>query len=89
MSNDSSAGRDPAPEARQDWQPIESFNGLEIQFGTGVIVCEDGIVGEAVWRGEDEGWWWINNNPSDAWGSRIYPTHWMPLPAPPAAKEDQ
>lgn len=35
----------------------------------------------------EDGWYWANNDSTDHWGDRIYPTHWQPLPAPPALKK--
>lgn len=60
------------------WQPIETA-----PLDKAVLVAYDVCVGEAAYHGEDEGWYWANNDPTDSWGSRIYPTHWQPLPAPP------
>ncbi|QYC11034.1 hypothetical protein [Brevundimonas nasdae] len=56
------------------------------------------IVGEAWLRAEEEGatydngWWWAGTGPDDYHDSPIYemshhrggPTHWLPLPSPPA-----
>jgi hypothetical protein len=53
------------------------------QAYSGVIVAEGNAVGEARHFGEKEGWYWAGNDPTDSWGGRIYPTHWMPLPSPP------
>lgn len=66
---------------REAWRPIETAP----KDGKNVLIASgSGEVGEARFHGED-GWWWINNDPTDAWGSEVYPTHWMPLPAQPDA----
>lgn len=67
------------------WRPIETApnNGTkhEWPYITVLVVDEDGDVTQADYKGED-GWWPANTDSEH--GSRIYPTHWMPLPAPPA-----
>jgi hypothetical protein len=68
-----------APHPQPGWQPIATHDGSFME----VIVATEDAVGEARYRGED-GWWWINNDPTDVWGERIYPTHWLPLPDPPS-----
>lgn len=63
-----------------NWQPIESAP----TDGTCVLVAEGAAVGEARCYSEGEGWYWAGNAPTDSWGGRVYPTHWMPLPEPPS-----
>jgi hypothetical protein len=77
--------------AAQEWQPIETFaEPTALSSGEGVLVaCADGTVGEAYYRNfddEDAGWWWANTSWGDypESGRPILPTHWMPLPEPPA-----
>ena len=67
------------------WQPIQTCSVEQSQAGC--IVAADGAVGEARWHGHDEGWYWAGNDPTDAWGWRIEPTHWQPLPPAPAAEQ--
>ena len=35
------------------------------------------------WIRANEGWWWAGNDPTDSWGSRVYPDFWVPLPDAP------
>ena len=69
------------------WQPIETAP----PSYTFVIVAEPVnapdeplryAVGEARYI-DGEGWYWVNCDPSDSWGRQLFPSHWMPLPAPP------
>ena len=60
------------------WRPIESAP----TDGRAVLVAEGAAAGEAKFH-EGHGWWWAGNDPTDAWGRQVYPTHWMPLPEPP------
>lgn len=64
------------------WQPIETAP----KDGTMVLIADarDGYVCEARHLDEGRGWWARNNDPTDYWGEEIFPTHWMPLPQPPA-----
>ncbi|NDB68765.1 MAG: hypothetical protein EB015_12325 [Methylocystaceae bacterium] len=55
-----------------EWQPIETAP----KDGENVIVTD----GDEVNVG-----WWEFYNPEPEWGGYIlFPTHWMPLPPPPA-----
>jgi hypothetical protein len=38
---------------------------------------------------EQEGWWTMGHHWTDQADGRQYPTHWMPLPAPPASQGGQ
>jgi hypothetical protein len=78
-------------EVVDQWQPIETFaEPTAPSTGNGVIIADaDGTVGEAYFRNHgdsDDGWWWVNTS----WGDcpeperPTSPTHWRPLPAPPA-----
>lgn len=66
-----------------EWQPIETAP----KDGFSVLISFDGIVGEAHYYDQDnehEGWYWAQEHWTDAHVSGpVYPTHWMPLPAPP------
>lgn len=77
------------------WQPIETFDEpTSPGSGDGVLVADrNGTVGEAYFRNfgdRDDGWWWANTN----WGDYPEPdrpdnpTHWRPLPEPPASGEE-
>lgn len=63
--------------ALPQWKPIESA-----PRDRSVIVGGDDLSCQAHWH-EDGGWYVANNDPTDAWGGPIYPTHWMELPEPP------
>lgn len=69
----------PSPDVLRAWEPIETCpkDAISVLAAWPEVNADGGVeVGEA-WR-EDEGediWWYL--------GSRIYPTHWMPLPAAP------
>lgn len=77
LTSDSAQG---TQEIERQWQPIETF---DAEKNCSVLIAGPDGVGEAEYRG-DEGWWWMNNYPSDSWGNRLaWPTHWMPLPDPP------
>ena len=64
-----------------EWQPIETAPKDEFH----VLVATQGYVTAAVWHSHAAGWYETNNDPTDAWGFELFPTHWMPLPAPPTA----
>lgn len=55
-------------------------------MGQPVIVVVNGVVGEAHCIASVEGysWWWAQTAPGDCYEDCIYPSHWMPLPNPPA-----
>lgn len=65
-----------------DWRPIETAP----KDGEPVIVgCVDtGFVTMARLVQDDDRWYELNNDPTDYWGSEIYPTHWMPKPPAPS-----
>lgn len=76
------------------WQPIETAP----KDKTGVIIAcpsmrvrGEWVVGEAYFSPDEygDGWWWANTSPGDYHSSPIIetnnpPTHWQPMPAPPA-----
>ena len=66
--------------AEGGWQPIETApkDGSTILYSAGGWVCA------GCWHIREEQWREHNNFPSDSWGTEDYPTHWMPLPSPPA-----
>lgn len=57
-----------------DWQPIETAPKDSTE-----ILAWDGDEIKIVWWGGLNGWLF-----SDDW-IRVYPTHWQPLPEPPAS----
>lgn len=68
------------------WQGIETYQSKKGREE--VLIVSPGrdgrpYVSAAYWDADDKNWWEINNNPTDSWGSPLYPTHWMPLPSPP------
>jgi hypothetical protein len=69
-----------------DWLPIETVP-LD---GTSVLVAEDyrGSLGEAYYDSEESRWYWANTGRGDYPDPHeLFPTHWMPLPAPPPRAE--
>lgn len=75
---------------KHQWRQIETWESMEIRPMHVIAAepCDEPrmgryAIGEAEWHGDDEGWWWAGNHPTDAHGSRIYPTHWQLLPAEP------
>lgn len=73
-----------------NWRPMETA-----PIDAAIIVAVPSIrhhqmevsyaVGEACWSDDEGSFYWANNDPSDTWGGPIYPTHWMPMPAPPTS----
>lgn len=69
------------------WQPIETAP----KDGTSVLLLFKGCAIEALWECVDSGDWESGLQPSYYWSSKFdwfddgtEPTHWMPLPNPPA-----
>lgn len=65
-----------------DWQPIESYDGRE---GLEVL----GASSKSQWSGAMtyfEGHGWYDTDPGDPYGTQLHPTHWMLMPAAPAAE---
>lgn len=93
--NDAAAEAALAAANAEDWQPIETApkNGRPILvFGefAGEITgpAGDPFIGVAIWRGDRTdypGFEWSAEN-TDAYSGWWKPSHWMPLPPPPAAK---
>lgn len=83
----------PAPAEADGWRTIETAP----KDGTPHIICamvNGPIVGEATYHAlenADEGWWWANTGPGDYHAEKISPEPfaWRPLPAPPAAQEEE
>jgi hypothetical protein len=75
----------PPPAHETGWQPIETApkNGLVMPFLARRVKSEALMVMFGYWSTHQE--WWYRRWPQV---ERIYPTHWMPLPAPPAPRED-
>ncbi len=46
------------------------------------------IHAEVAGHNDEDGWYWVNNHPTDSWGGRIFPTLWMPLPPAPAPPQE-
>jgi hypothetical protein len=71
----------PAPAiATPEWLPIDTAP----TDGSHVLIVDAGVVNEGR-HIEGHGWWLAHNDPSDSWGpGQLHPTHWMPLPEPPA-----
>jgi hypothetical protein len=63
-----------------DWQPIETA-----PRDVSVIVYADDCVGEASRPDATGRWWWTNTDEHDIGVREIFPTHWMPMPPPPAS----
>lgn len=75
------------------WEPIETAP----KDGTEVLVASPGRHHQPADRSyvaaaryhDGEGWYEVNNDPTDIWGGPLYPTHWMPLPLPPSPSQDR
>lgn len=65
---------------RVEWQPIETHDGSRQD----VLINDDGFVCEAWFDDEAKGWWRSNTHQTDVTDGQVFPTHWMPLPAPPS-----
>lgn len=74
-----------------EWQPIETWLGVEDQgygYSDGVLLYDQEYPGEieaACWDFR-RGKWVIWGITSLAFPDDFAPTHWMPLPPPPAAQ---
>jgi hypothetical protein len=79
-----------APKAGE-WMPIETTPTGRVHspplHAIVSSVLDDGssYVEEAWYDYERQEWWPANVDHGDAHGAPVYPTHWMPLPAAPAA----
>lgn len=81
----------------REWQPIETApkDRSPIVIAVPTKDRDDFIVGEAYFDPEhyDGEWWWAGTGHGDYHGGPIseinhhMPTHWMPLPAPPAIRQ--
>jgi hypothetical protein len=90
----SALGASPASQppqgAQQGWQPIETApTGRDSEGRMQCVLVACGGTGGPyaceAWFDEDvDQWWPANTDYTDAHGTQIYPTHWMPLPAPPS-----
>ncbi len=72
--------------AAQAWQPIETAprDGTEvIMFGHGCLGAGFYEAGGNYRRGDD-GWWWEMDRGDLLTAKNADPTHWRPLPDPPA-----
>jgi len=70
-----------APSAQEGWQLIETAP----RDGTHILVVDEGVVSEAYFNLQDDAFWLAQTDPHDFDPSHsIYPTHWMPKPAPPS-----
>jgi len=68
--------------AEREWQDISTAP----KDGTLFLAArDDEWVTMVRWLVDEEAFYEVNNDPSDSWGfGPALPTHWMPLPAPPA-----
>lgn len=72
-----------------NWQAIDDStpreDGREMLLGSE----PDGWVCAGRWVDDGHGgdWFEVNNDPGDARGSPLSPTHWQPMPKPPRTKE--
>lgn len=65
----------------EDWREIET---APTEIGSRVLVfCPDNVEDELVMLAERREHGWV----IDIDGQTLYPTHWMPLPAPPTDHE--
>lgn len=75
----------PSPVAGE-WQPIADF--VPGHDNPNVLVVDQGSVSEAYYDGENDSWFKAGKNPHDfdfVSSDALYPSHWMPLPEPPAS----
>jgi hypothetical protein len=66
------------------WQPIET---CDPKHELNVLVVDDGVVSEAYYDGESDAWFKEGKSEHDfnfVDSDRLFPTHWMPMPAPPS-----
>jgi hypothetical protein len=71
--------------AQSAWQPIDRFN--PEADNPNVLVSDQGSVSEAYYDGEADAWFKAGKSEHDfdfVSSDRLYPSHWMPLPDPPA-----
>ena len=63
-----------------EWQPIETAP----KDGTPVLVHDEGAIEIATWDSDSDAW-------RDCSGHKMWPSpqHWMPLPDPPAPREEK
>lgn len=65
------------------WKTIDSAP----KDRTPIVICADGIVGEAYFNEDDSShdgnFYWAQTHWTDSHVSPIYPTHWQNLPPPP------
>jgi hypothetical protein len=69
--------------AALEWQPIETAP----KNGKDILVAAPGFTPELAWWDAEDVWlkgWHCGGGRSDTYGPSFEPTHWMPLPAPPA-----
>jgi hypothetical protein len=68
------------PPQAMPWQPIETA-----PRDKSILLSEEGIVGEGYYDGESGYWFWANTHPLNFEPCQeVFPTHWQPLPDPPA-----
>jgi hypothetical protein len=68
-----------------EWRLIEDYEFPP--FGPNVLVVDGGHVCEAAYDHDTDAWYRAGKNPHDfdfVSGDLLYPSHWMPLPAPPS-----
>lgn len=76
---------DSTTNAAASWQPITDL--VPEHDNPNVLVVDQGIVSEAYYSGESDTWFKAGKSEHDfdfVSGDRLYPTHWMPMPAPPS-----
>lgn len=73
-----------------DWQPIETApkDGRHVLLA----VTNDppnfpGYVSEGYYEEDRDCWYQANTHWTDQFDGALYPSHWMPLPEPPAIRE--
>jgi len=64
-----------------EWQPIETAP----KDGTEILIFVDGHREVSHFEAGETGWPWVDYSGTSAWRIDL-PTHWMPLPAPPASE---
>ena len=68
------------------WKRLGEPDRTKPPFDGGHVLVADKIaVSEARYHQDRDGWWLAQTDPTDVFDGQIYPTHWQPMPNPPAS----